>query len=206
MSGRRWIVGLATLTLAGCLSGGEGEECAEAAECAEGLFCTSEQETGSGRCARDVTRDPGRVFLDPTTGLEWQVTPSIAPVDWAGAVAHCRDLELDGPGWRLPTIGELRTLIRSCPPTETGGPCRITDECLSFDVCETGECWGCDVDAGPAGGCYWPDGIEGDCTRFYWSSSTIEEVSDRAFYVIFAGAHMSVRTKSFFFGHARCVR
>jgi hypothetical protein len=127
-------------------------------------------------------------------------------MDWESGVAHCRDLELNGVGWRLPTIGELRSLIRGCPATLGGGPCRITDTCLSFDACETAECEGCEMDVGPDGGCYWPDELGGSCSLFYWSSSTIEETPERAFYIIFSWAHMSARTKSFFFGPVRCVR
>jgi hypothetical protein len=148
----------------------------------------------------------GDVYVDPPTGLQWQVTPTGGLMDWESAVIHCEQLDLQGTGWRLPDVGELRSLIRACAATETGGPCRITNECLSFDTCETAECQGCLVDTGPAGGCFWPQELSGSCEPFHWSSSTIVETAERAFYIIFSFAHMSVRSKTFVFGVARCVR
>ncbi|MGE0792142.1 MAG: DUF1566 domain-containing protein [Sandaracinaceae bacterium] len=201
-----FVSGIASILLAtGCLDD-HGGGCSEMAECSEREICTSDVEAGEGTCVAAEHVDAGDVFMDPSTGLEWQVTPFDADMDWASAVAHCEQLELDGTGWRLPTIGELRSLIRGCAGTETGGRCAISDTCLSFETCEIAGCEGCALDVGPSDGCYWPAELEGDCERFYWSGSTIEEVDDRTFYIIFSFAHMSVRSKNFFFGQARCVR
>jgi len=48
--------------------------------------------------------------------------------------------------WRLPTIGELRTLIQNCDSTKTGGTCGVNNECLSWDECRDESCNGCDQD------------------------------------------------------------
>ena len=200
------VLALDVVLLAGCGDDRADPSCYSAAECRDGLLCVGEGEVDPGACTPVASEDTGDVFTDPATSLEWQVTPAVESMDWESARIHCERLELDGGGWRLPSIGELRSLIRGCPATETGGPCQVTDECLSFDACETAECEGCVMDGGPAGGCYWPDELEGGCARFQWSSSTEDENLDRAFYVIFNWGHVSLRTKSFFFGLVRCVR
>lgn len=50
---------------------------------------------------------------DARTGLSWQRSPPATLHSKAeGAIAYCRELELDGvKAWRLPTIKELNTLI-----------------------------------------------------------------------------------------------
>jgi hypothetical protein len=153
------------------------------------------------------------VYTDLATGLEWQHTPTGGDMDWESAVIHCQNLDLNGAGWRLPNISELRSLFRGCPATESGGACGVTDSCLSWDSggCYNVACAGCELDAGPAGGCYWPEELGGSCSPFYWSSSTAEATVDTVYdgagwYVIFSFGHVCARSKDFNFGPARCVR
>jgi hypothetical protein len=197
----------AMVLLAGCGGDGEGDTCGRAADCQNGLRCVE------GGCALAASTDTGGVYIDPVTNLEWQRAPTGGNMDWESAVMHCQDLSLDGTGWRLPSIGELRTLFRGCPATETGGACAVTDDCLSWDTdgCYNEACAGCELDAGPAGGCYWPEELGGSCEPFYWSSSTAEATVDTVYdgagwYVIFSFGHVCARSKDFNFGPARCVR
>ena len=105
-------------------------------------------------------------------------------MSWADAKSHCANLELAGGGWHLPTIGELRTMIRGCPATEDGGSCNVEEgDCLAWS-CEDGSCSGCSNFGGPADGCYWPDEMEGTCSS-YWSSSPVEGAGIYAWYVSF---------------------
>ena len=81
--------------------------------------------------ARSYSRS-GDVVIDNTTGLEWQDNESVrkqwlsdancdacrngntdACYDTSGDTAdtYCKNLTLDGGGWRLPTIEELETLV-----------------------------------------------------------------------------------------------
>lgn len=90
------------------------------------------------------------------------------------AELHCDDLDLGGQtDWRVPSISELRSLVRVCPGTVTEGSCNVSDLCLSlvqcfdvYDCQKTCNAWG-----GPGvNGCYWPEDLEGECD-IYWSSS-----------------------------------
>jgi hypothetical protein len=125
------------------------------------------------------------------------------PAAWS----HCSNLELAGGGWRLPTIGELRTLIRGCPATDDGGTCNVDDDCLCSSCTDAFPICNCPEYKGPAeGGCYWPDEMEGDCD-WNLSSSWMEDnatynwlvnfSNGGIFYDIMAGVGPE---------HARCVR
>ena len=143
-------------------------------------------------------------WTDPVSGLTWQVTPTGGTMKWSDAKAHCAGLTLDGGGWHLPTIGELRTLIRGCPGTVTGGACEVTDSCLSSS-CQNEACNGCSGNNGPAGGCYWPDEMQGTC-GWYWSSSPVEDLGGYAWLVYFyyGGVASGLGVYSDF--GVRCVR
>jgi hypothetical protein len=127
--------------------------------------CSGGKSCQAGKCINS-----GGSWTDPTSGLSWQVTPTgfMEPDD---AKTHCADLSLDGGGWHLPTINELRTLIRGCAATEDGGNCNIGEgDCLSSS-CLDDSCNGCSIYDGPAEGyTYSPDEVEGFWTRT-WSSS-----------------------------------
>jgi hypothetical protein len=121
----------------------------------------------------------------PAASLLWQVDPK-EPSDPVGGPYEpayhkysepgntpddvCKALTLCGfSDWKVPTISELRTLIRDCPASVTGGVCGVTDTCLGT-TCDL-ECPACALQMGSGtDGCYWPSGIRGPCSM-YWSSS-----------------------------------
>lgn len=94
----------------------------------------------------------GNIFFDKKTGLMWSSLAGEDKYDsnvsyaLQSAVTYCENLtEGEYSDWHLPTIDELRTLIKNCPATETGGACildnipddlfdennKVPDECLS---------------------------------------------------------------------------
>jgi hypothetical protein len=127
-------------------------------------------------------------WVDPGTGYEWQVDPVDPPdkyFDWQEAIDYCKGLDLGGhQDWHLPTISELRTLVRGCPATQTGDSCGVTDDCLE-DSCRDDSCDGCAYLKGPG-----PDGVYGPARlnwsdESYWSLSSVAGDNSLAWYVYF---------------------
>ena len=148
-------------------------------------------------------------WYDSTSDLCWQVPPAGRLLNRNDAIAYCDGLTLEGhDDWHLPTIGELRSLVRGCRPTETGGACRVTDACLDAD-CGTDECDGCPFDGGPGWwGAYWPHelGRPGPTYYFvYGSASLYDGEPSRAWCGCFDyGAIWPCDTVNWY--SARCVR
>lgn len=142
------------------------------------------------------------MWTDPASHLTWQYPTAVNWMGWQEAMDYCAQLTLGGGGWHLPTISELRTLIRNCPYTETDGACGVTDSCLEQYQCwgESDVCNGCED-----GGCNWDPALfyegEGSCLPPYWSSSTYTNSAwseppppeeDMAWGVMFAGGAITM--------------
>jgi hypothetical protein len=161
--------------------------------CDPGLECDS-----TGRCNPPETCVGG--WLDTTTGLCWQ-NPSEDDVRGTAeqGIAYCANLSRGefGPGsWYLPTIGELRSLVRGCPPTETGGRCNVSDACTE-PRCVNAACSGCEAWAGPGElGAYQPPELRGNGVSFtgVWLWSSTPQVRDgytSAYVLFFSDASIS---------------
>ncbi len=130
----------------------------------------------------------GATWTDTTTGFVWE-KPHSNIITWQAAIDYCDTLNLDGyDDWRLPDITELRTLLRGCPATETGGTCNVgvgAEECLDRS-CKDDTCVGCANDGGPdPNGCYWPDEMNGGCVIVWSASVATGSLSDSAWHVNF---------------------
>ncbi len=54
----------------------------------------------------------GNIVTHSTTGLQWQDNVIGSSMEWASAITHCEDLELDGQSdWRLPNLKELTSIV-----------------------------------------------------------------------------------------------
>ncbi len=121
----------------------------------------------------------GATYTDPTTGYIWQNRPEqiINPTFYHyEAIDYCNELYWGGRAdWRLPTVGELRSLIRGCPATVTGGECNVTDDCTLSECAwkdqEGDPCKGCHPRRGPGNaGIYFPEELLLEY-GIYWTST-----------------------------------
>jgi uncharacterized protein DUF1566 len=123
---------------------------------------------------------------------------------------YCNSLTLDGrEDWKTPTITQLRTLIRDCPVTETGGACAVKVG-STFSDDWTPDCEGCDPNGGPsAEGWYWDPEIAPlavDAANFtsqrFWSTSQLSSIE--AWTVHFGTAEVNYTSSSANI-YTRCV-
>lgn len=101
-----------------------------------------------------VDRGTGVVF-DTATSLDWEQSPMTNWVNYADAHTYINSLALDGGGWRLPTLDELKDLYKHIS-TDTG----CTD-------------------------CSGNQGLFTGLTLGYWSTATYWAGQDGAFFVGF---------------------
>ena len=183
------------------------EYCENDADCAENLGpnweCQSNccvpksPDTDDDDDASDDDDDDvsGDTWTDSSTGLTWQNGDSCC-YKWGEAKSYCQTLNWSYySDWRLPTISELRSLIRGCDATKTGGSCGVTDSCLGWEDCWNSDCDGCAAGGGPGPlGRYWPAELkgEGGFWDWYWSSSWVADggANGYVWYVVFDRGHI----------------
>jgi len=120
-------------------------------------------------------------------------------INWNDAKRYCANLNENGcSNWRLPTISELRTLIKNCPPTEIGGECKVTDDCLSYN-CRNKACSGCSSSS------YGVYSVFGD-TCWLWSSSEQSDARADAWGVLFNDGNISNYYEDGNVLNVRCLR
>ena len=145
----------------------------------------------TGGCKEDKAMNDGGtdagaaiVWYDSTSNLCWQDPPWDTMTTYQEACNYCNSLTLGGSGeWKAPTITQLRTLIRNCPVTETGGACAVKVGSTFSDDWTT-DCLGCDSLGGPsAEGWYWdpdlaPLAVDAANTSFqrFWSTSQLSSI------------------------------
>jgi thiol-disulfide isomerase/thioredoxin len=136
------------------------------------------------------SKGTGSVWTDPQTHLVWQRTASAAAMNWKEAEAYCRGNQAGLPGgrWRLPSISELRSIVKGCLATATHGTCNVSElggGCLSWG-CRDSSCNGCASGGGPGeGGDYIDSVFNTSAHSWFWSSSPREDNPDAAWNVNF---------------------
>ena len=159
----------------------------------------------------DDDDDTSCSWTDPISGLMWQNDETVGTVvlNQDQARTYCQNLtECGHTNWRLPTISELRSLVRGCPGTETGGACGVTDDCTE-DGCTNDACEGCLPEHGGPGvdGYYWPPEIReyGNHADWYWSDTISLHTTYFGYLVDFDQAGIYCLLYSIGYT-ARCVR
>jgi len=191
----------------------EGHSCNQNEICMPGLECNSEficviagGIDGGSDGGSDGGTDGG-YWIDPSTGRWWQEPPQAGALNWKNAQTYCSGLILGGKmDWHLPSINELRSLIRGCAATQTGGTCGVMDSCLA-ESCRDTTCGGCSPMAGPGiNRCYMDAALSGACS-WYWSASACSDNTYNTWYVGFergyVGFYDNIDT---FIINVRCVR
>ncbi len=113
---------------------------------------------------------------------------------WEEAARYCKSI-----GGRLPTISELRTLVKNCPAVEPGGECKVEKDCLSALECRNSACDGCKP---TDDGRYSVFGDRG----FFWSSSIVQDEGGMAWMIMSDGGEISPSGKSYGYYDVRCVK
>jgi len=129
-------------------------------------------------------------YEDPETGLIWSKKSD--PIAWLSAKLYCENMNRGNEsGWRLPTISELRTLVRNCENTMPEGPCEISDSSLDKEHRDEESCKGCTSSETVVYSRF------GDKFSL-WSSSEVENVeeADVAWYVNFYNASINYASVS----------
>lgn len=171
-----------------CGNGGCEDMVDACGECGEGEDCEA------GQCKQE---DPERT--EPGSDLTWQDPPAEEKLKWEEAKEYCSTLDLDGhDDWHLPTIGELRSLIRGCPATELDGSCNVEETNCLESSCRDASCDGCVPGDGPADGCYQPEGmlVPGDLAQlpfgcsWLWSATAVADTDNHVWSINFSSGNV----------------
>jgi len=138
-----------------------------------GLFsCSKKNSSDSLKKYKEIKKGADFIIEDTESGLFWlKDIPSDGMV-WKEADKYCSELEYGGhKDWRLPTISELKTLVKGC---KSGSEkCKVSTKCLK-PKCMSDNCY-CTENRGPGeNGFYWQKKIwnyKGDDMGSFWSSS-----------------------------------
>ena len=110
------------------------------------------------------------IWVDPWTTLQWQKFASASPVSKTSADNICDALTIDGKSdWRVPSISELRSLVRNCTASYTApiDGCNVSDSCSMASQCFSAN--SCQACAGAA--CYGESNLADIC-QSEWSSTS----------------------------------
>ena len=141
----------------------------------------------------------GTPCKDSSSGLVWSAKSLGNVMYQLAAYDYCDNLSEGGySDWRLPSIDELRTLIKNCWKTYIGGECRVSLEGCRESSCENDACAGCSSDLS---GKYSKLGDN----EILWSASAPPDFTDCSWIVDFGDGGIKIDSSHWDF-RTRCVR
>ena len=147
-----------------------------------------------GENSSNTEEDLGNNFPNEYYSMNWSDLSSDRMV-WDNAKIYCEAL-----GGRLPTISELRILLKRCEGTIKGGACGIKDQCLSTKECWNDSFYGCQCNE------YDPGKYSVFDEGYYlWSSSEQSDNNDEVWTINFYFAYVFSSYK-FNTCYVRCVQ
>jgi len=174
-----------------------------------GCDTDTQGESDAGVNSGEEAESKFTVWNDPNSGLFWIDPTAETNLSRQGGIDFCDQLMLDGKDdWRLPTLDELRSLIRGCPDTELDGRCQVW-EGSGYDDLKSktnAPCSGCEKNDGPhaeTGGYY--DSELGGLSSYYWSSSEDVDRSGYAWNIFFVEGAITSQAADRLF-QIRCCR
>jgi len=170
-----------------------------------GSYCQSNDDSTLPECSSSTTSFPCK---DPSTSYIWSAKNTDGKT-WQQAKDHCAGLNTSNyggfsSGWHLPTISELRTLIKNCSamqmPPVGSDTCGVRED--ESVTCLASSCRGenCSCSSDSSGG-----NSKFRDTGWFWSSSLLSDDSNGAWYVAFGNGyvgHYDIDSSSY----VRCVR
>ena len=145
---------------------------------------------------------------DAAKGRTWQQEFG-GSMHWGEAKGYCNELVLGGhDDWRLPSVSELRGLVKGCSATTSGGACGVIDGCLA-ESCLGDACAGCAELEGPGpDGWYLDAAFETTLESQFWTNKGVgwSATDEYAFVVQFTDASVFFYDTMVSFKGVRCVR
>ena len=106
-----------------------------------GEISDNDADTGKKELS-ECSPESGTPCLDSSSGLVWSAK-SHGVMYRPDTGSYCYNLSEGGfYDWHAPSINQLRTLIKNCKNTETGGECKVSNEC-DGRTCKNDACAGC---------------------------------------------------------------
>jgi hypothetical protein len=134
---------------------------------------------------------------DPETGLSWSFKSS-GEMNWEEAITYCDNLNESGNSdWRLPTIGELKTII-NLEPISYEWFCNVSDSCLEWSCRGDGHLGECGTDPYNL-----TSSLFGDTETFCSSSLVSDKEAFWGIHFIMASIQGYIKNGGYF---VRCVR